>query len=239
MMLRALLFTPWTFFERRAEDLRLGGGAVLFAGVWVALLVVLAGALWVLTDQMTGTVTVDNPDRPPEWACGGSFEEMTVTPSGCGEPATVTRHVGDLLWQEVSGILPVLFVVGLALSVVIAGALHVGALIAGGDGRFGATFEVAAWGMVPTLLTGTVGATLLIAFALTTDLSMGNPDQVVAQLRQLQGGAFGLGATVLGLVGAVWQAYVWAGGLLAVHDLERVAAGAVAALVSLGLFLLG
>lgn len=238
--LRQLLFDPDAFFARR-DDLPSGpvGLAVAF-GVSTLVTTVLGLALFGIAGQLTGTVTVDNPAHAPEWACdGGSGAEFT--PTGCDAPATIERRLGDIFWEAASDQLVPLLV---GLVVVWAGlsvALWVAATLAGGRGSLGETAGVAASGMVPTVATAAVAGGLLVWFATGADLSASDPQQVLATFRALTTGLRGLALTGVQLLGAAWQAYVWAYGLVHTHDLPTdragVAAGAVALLLAAGTLL--
>lgn len=226
------LLRPGQFFDRRAGRLDGVEGGVLAAGLSVALTMVLAVTLWLFAQQFTGTTTVDNPAYPGEMFCddGGTVGGMTV--GGCDEPPTVTRELSALLWEEVVGLLPWLFVGLLIVWLGLAVALHVGALVGGGTGRFGETLAVAAWGLVPTLVVSAVAGAALVGFAARTDLAASSPEALLAEVRRLQSGVSGLTFLLLQVGAAVWQAFVWAEGLRVVHGLSRVAAGATAVLVA-------
>lgn len=56
------------------------------------------GVGWVLTATVDGTVTVDNPTRPPDSSC--------ETAGGCEEPERIERNVDAVIWDvmdEVAG----------------------------------------------------------------------------------------------------------------------------------------
>ena len=146
--------------------------------------------------------------------------------------------MSPLFWEQAAGALPVVFIVILILWVLLAVALHVGARLAGGTGGFGQTAAVAAWGLVPALVSVILSSAVLVAFAVQTDPSASSPETLIAQVRNLQSGISGLVLLLVQISGAAWQAFVWAGGLRAVHEISRVAAAATAVLVAAGLVLL-
>ncbi|WP_123538979.1 Yip1 family protein [Halosimplex salinum] len=245
--LRALLFDPDSYFERRASALDGVRGFVVAAVVAVLLTVVVGAALFGLSEQMTGTTTIDNPDRPPEVFCEDGGAMPSTNGSGpdatdrCDLPAEVDRDVGELFWQAASGQLPLLFV---GVGIVWFGvgiALYVAAKLANGRGSFSETLAVTAYGTVPSLLTAVAGAGLLVWFAANADLGTGDTERLAAQFRQLTVGVSGLALTGVQLVGVVWQVYVWTYGLVHAHDLPARAAGAAAgsvgALLALGVLL--
>lgn len=222
------LSRPGEFFERRAARLSGLEGAVLAAVLSVLMTLSLAVSLRLFAGQFTGTRTVDNPAYPGETVCAGNG----VTPGGCTEPPTVSREVSSLLWEQVVDILPGVFVGLLILWVFLSVALYVGARLAGGTAGLGRTAAVAAWGLVPTLVVVVLAGVVLVAFAAQADLSTSSPDALLTQSRQLQSGVSGLSLLLLQIGGAAWQAFVWAGGLRAVHEISRRAAVAVALFVA-------
>ena len=228
---------PSGFFERRAD--RLNGFVGTFVAVVTALstTLVLAAVLWSFSQQFDGTTTVDNPAYPGDQFCGDEFQSMT--PSGCSEPATRTVEVRSLLWDQVAEVLPVAFVGLLVFWLLLAAALHVGALLGGGDGRFGQTLALAAWGLVPAAAAAVVGGAALVFFAARADLSTGNPETLLKEVQTLSTGLSGAVMLSIQLGGAAWQAYLWTAGLRVVHGLSRAAAVAVAGLTAAAPVLLG
>ncbi|WP_459192781.1 Yip1 family protein [Halosimplex sp. J119] len=233
--LRDLLVDPDSYFDRRADALNGIQGFAVAVAVTVLLTVVVSAALFGLSQQMTGTTTIDNPDRPPEAFCSEDAPPMPTTNSsggdvtdGCELPAEVERNVGELFWQYASGQIP-LIAVGVGMAWFGVGvALYVLARLAGGGGSFGQTLAVTAYGMVPMLLAGVVGAALLVWFAAGADLGTGDPERLLTQFRGLTTGVSGLTLTGVQLAGVAWQTYVWTYGLVHTHDLPARAAGAAA-----------
>ncbi len=146
-------------------------------------------------------------------------------------------EVGTAVWGSVVGALPLLVLAFLALWVALAVVLHVGAWLGRGDGRFGATLEVTAWGMVPLVAVAALAGLALVAFTNATEFpaSSGTP---LADARSLQRGLTGLTFLLLQIGGAVWQAVVWAAGLRVAHGISRRAAVVVGVLVATALVLL-
>lgn len=67
-----------------------------------------AGIGLLLALSADATVTIDNPDRPPEQFCHGPTFEMHE--DDCEEPAQMERDAGDLLWEVWSQYVSVVFV---------------------------------------------------------------------------------------------------------------------------------
>lgn len=226
------LLRPRQFFDRRADRLSGVEGGVLAAVIALLTTLSLAVALNLFTRQFTGTTQVDNPAYPGETFCeDGGVAGMT--PMGCDEPPTVTRELSALLWEEAAGVIPGVFVGLLIVWLLLAVALYIGALIAGGSGDFGETLAVTAWGLVPTLVVSVLAGAALVGFAARADLSASSPEVLLSQVRTLQSGVSGLTFLLIQIAGAAWQAVVWAGGLRVVHELNRFAAVAVSVVVAL------
>jgi len=228
---RTLLVRPSAFFEQRTDRLNGVRGAIVAAVLSVSLTAVLAVSLRLFAQQFTGSTTVDNPAYPGDVFCEGeSFS--TLTPSGCDEPPTVTRDISALLWEVVVEFFPWV-VVGLPLLwLLLAAGLHAGAWLDGGTGRFGETMAVTAWGLVPMLVAATLSGAALVAFATQADLAGSSTEPLLAGVREIQSGVFGLVFLSLRLGGAAWQAAVWAGGLRVVHDINRRSAAVIAVVVA-------
>lgn len=231
-MLDTLITDPAGFFEGRRERLDGVRGFVLLAILSVAIVTVVAVATWFLSRQLTGTVTIENPDRPPTAFCEMGPAEM-LTESGCDEPARVERRTGAVLWRYFADLLPWLYVGVPIFGLVTAGFLHVGARIAGGDGRAGETLTVVAWGAVPSLVQAVLAGALLVSFTPELDLSASDPEVLTAQFLALKRGFSGIALNGTRLLGTAWQAWVWAGGLAVVHGLRKRTAVALAGLVVL------
>lgn len=67
--LRQFVVSPATFFEERppAETLPAAAGVVVAFALCLAVGFFLVGAM--LAGAIDATVTMDNPDRPPDWVC--------------------------------------------------------------------------------------------------------------------------------------------------------------------------
>jgi hypothetical protein len=229
---RTPLVRPDRFFaERELHALRL-----LLVVVVLTFSLPLAGygVGWVLTDRIDGTVMVDNPNRPSDNYCEVASGDMA---SGCDEPERVERNIDALLWdaiEELAGIMIVAFPLALF---VVGTFLHAGSWLLGGDNGVLESFAVAAWGMVPSLLS-IVG--FFVVFALTfepvTVSSATDPEALVSQVRtQLR--PVETASLVFAAVTAVWSAVIWTYGLGYERGLSRGAAAGVAGGVAVLYFL--
>jgi len=226
----AFVRRPRAFFQRRRDRLSGPFGAGLAAALSLLMVLVLGVALWLFSQQFTGRVTVDNPAYPGDALCDGGVGG--TTPRGCAEPATTTVELRTLLWDEIAGTLPWLFVGLLVVWVGLAVALHVGAKLAGGDGRLGETAEVVAWGLLPTVVGVVLAGGVLVVFAMQSDFSSTTLETILSDVSALQSGGSGLTLLSIQLLTAVWQAVIWAAGLRVAHGITRRAAVVIAVLVA-------
>lgn len=231
------LLHPESWFRRRADDLNGARAAAIALLVALVLTVQIGGFVWFVSEQMTGTITRDNPDRPPDWACENDsespFSSTNATMSGCGEPRQETVEIGTLVWRAASDLLVWIFV-GVVFLWFLAGvAIHllVGGL--GSDGSFGQTLEVLAWcGVAELVVVGFSTIPLFLSVQGAT-LSGSDPAAIQSTLQSLGTGPLGAVTTGVGVVGVLWQSYLLFASLVAVHDADRKRVGLVAALFAI------
>ena len=192
------------------------------------------GVGWVLAANLDGTVTVDNPERPPDWVCeedtGGS---SVLDDENCDAPREVERDVDAILWDAVDGLAaPAILAYPLVL-VVLTLLLHAGAWLADADHGLVPTFAVAAWGMAPTLVLLPVSVLgLALALDPVTVTSGSDPstaiEPLLTQIRAVE--PYGaVGATL----SAVWGGVIWRSGLVREQGIRDTDATVVAGLVAL------
>jgi len=237
--LQTLLFAPSAYFERHGARLDGLTGFAIALGVALVLTLVIGASLYGLSAQMTGTTTINNPDRPSDAFCSSAPTMLNETDLGCDEPETVERDTGALFWSYASGQLPVLFVGMVFVWAGLVVGLHVATLLVGrASGSVGATASVAAHGLLASVLPTAVGGVLFVFFAGQADLGASEPAQFLAQFRTLTRGISGLALGGIQLTGLAWQWYVWQAGLARAHDLSKTAAGVAAGGVGVVLGLL-
>lgn len=234
------LVRPDNFFGERTPELSLGRAVAVVLVVALVTTTVVGAFGWIVSERITATTEIDNPERPPDWVCDDEGDTGTekTTRDGCGQPKQKTVAVGDLLWDEFSGKLPLVFVSILFGWLVIAVSLHVASALFGGRGSFADTLAVAAWGMVPSAVQALVGFGLLYVALGSIDLAASDPEMLASQVRSLSERAQG-NTTLLSLAGACWQGYIWTLGLKHARNLptgEAAFAGGGVAFVG---FLLG
>ena len=179
-------------------------GLLIFAGP-----ATVYGVGWILVDHIDGTVMVDNPDRPPDYVCDGEFDSEIYDEDACDRPKEIEQNVDSVLWSAIEELIGpallgfplVLFITGLLL--------HAGSWLANGEGGVFPSFAVAAWGMLPSLLSIVVMVPLLwLTLDSYTVLPNQNPsaaiEPIMSQLEGLSGVTHGV--TILT---AVWGGIIW------------------------------
>ena len=220
---RTPLLRPKSYFESHGGSPPLGDAAIAVAVVAV----LTAGGVGVFLLEfdraVDATVTMDNPEHTPEWACE-TFAEMNTSPAGCDPsvPETIERDVGTLVVEEYSWLVPAMLLFVPVFWVVHATVLHIGSALAGGEGRFGATLAVAGWGMVPSV-TRLLGVGALLVYRLRTTPVPGSTEGALAALETAFAGlnAVSVGAAV---VVAVWAGAVRVYGLSSARDVSTAEA---------------
>ncbi|AUX09047.1 hypothetical protein AArcSl_1416 [Halalkaliarchaeum desulfuricum] len=218
-----LLRSPREFFRERRFATSAAAGFV----VVLALAIVLAASVWylggLLAASTDATVTMDNPDRPPEWVCDTHGDDPdSIMAENCDEPATIERDAGSLLWEAAGEYVVPVFFFTLLVWPIGGVVLFAAARIAGGDGGFLATLGVAAWGAVPEffrLAAGLAGLTYVLSTTTFTGPVESFPDQVLAALAPLE-----LPLLVASMLTLLWQWYLLSAGIGEVHDLDWPAA---------------
>lgn len=88
-----------------------------------------------------------------------------------------------------------------------------------GDGPFTRTLAVAGWGLAPAVLVGIVSG-FLTYLALRAMTIPSGPAGGMAFLTQLQRSPYYLAASLLGILGLLWQAYIWVHGVKHARGVE-------------------
>ncbi|WP_440770971.1 YIP1 family protein [Natronorubrum sp. DTA28] len=225
--LKQFLLSPASFFDERppAETLPVAAGIVVLFALCFVGSILLIGTM--LAGSVDGTVTMDNPDRPPEQVCN-THGEMT----GCDEPETIERDMGsmvqeaahDVLWIGLVG--P--FVLWLVGGVVLFGAGR----LANGDPSFAGSLALAGWAALPEFFRLAAGLGGLW-FALE-GMTITDPDRAATALESAVAPVQPV-LLLASLVTLGWQWYLLTGGLTREAEISRAAA-AVSVGVPLGLF---
>lgn len=194
---------------------------------------VVYGVGWVLATHLDGTVTIDNPERPPDWVCEGDTGSDVLDDEDCDAPREVERNVDAIMWDaidEFAGTAPLAYPVALVVLTLL---LHAGAWLFGAENGLFPTFAVAAWGMVPSLVLLPVAVVgLSLALDPVTVTPGADPEvalePLVAQLR-----AFEPYGALVTATSAVWGGVVWTYGLVHEQGLPGTESAAIAGLVTL------
>jgi hypothetical protein len=237
-MLSDALLRPGRFFEERAPRPSL---ASAFAVVFLVALVstaIFGFVGWSMSQRMTGTTQIDNPNRPDETFCSGEFfaDGAGNLSEACDRPEQKTVVIGDLIWKGFQKKIPFVFLGVLAAWPLTAIGLHIASAVAGGEGSFSNTLSVAGWGMLPSLVQMLVGIGLFSLALRGADLSGSNPQVVLDQLQSLVATARG-GSLLVSALGTAWQWVVWTYGLKHARRLSTEAAAAAAGAIALLSFL--
>ncbi|MFC7044874.1 Yip1 family protein [Halobacteriaceae archaeon GCM10025711] len=239
MDLRALLFHPDAFFETRSPGRDLVPAFAVYVVVALVTVTAASGAIWFMTQQMTATTEIDNPNRPADMLCDDPPGDLS-TPAGCDLPKTKTVVVGDMVWDVYTGeVLGLLFVGLLFLWPMLAVAAYLLTALFGGEGSFVETMAVVAWGMVPSAFQVVLSSVFLAVTVAGADFSHSGPQMLAVQLEALTGGGRRLPSAAISAGGLAWQAYVWTYGFKHARNLPASVAGATAGLLALGVFVLG
>lgn len=211
-------------------------GLLLFTGP-----LTVYGVGWVLTGAVDGTVTVDNPNRPPDWVCEDRSDGESVF--DCDEPGQLERDVDAVIWDVMGEFAGPAVAVYPAVLLVLTLLLHAGVWLVDGDGSWFTTATVATWGLLPAVM---VVAGMLVVLRYSVDpVTVAPGDDLGAALEPLETQLRTLRPyrPAGPVVSALWGAAIWRAGLVERHGLQNaeatVLAGVVAALHAAGAITLG
>ncbi|OIB55632.1 Yip1 family protein [Natrialba sp. SSL1] len=219
--LHLFLRSPSKFFEEHdpATTLPVAIGIVVTFAIALVLSVYFIAS--VLGGTIEGTVTVDNPDRPPEWVCDSPTGEMHET-SSCDEPETIERDGGSLFYEAATNYVGYAAVLPFLMWVVGGLVLFAAGRLANGSPSLGGTFALAGWAAVPEfarLAAGLLAITVALSDVTITQFEQA-PDVIEVALASVEP------VLVLATVATtIWQWVLLTGGLQQDADLSRAAAG--------------
>lgn len=256
------LLRPGEFFAERTP-LRVAPavGVVLLVAVATTAGTGLLGVLF--AEQIEGTMTVDNENRPPDWLCedstGGSTGDSTdgttgaadgttdsgtavsaesMLQEGCDEPKTREVSASKLLMDAFAERLPFVFLGPFLAWLAFAVVLHLLSGALGGSNGFGQTLAVAGWGLLPSILRTVV--VLILGYFFVQGLSLSSDPEVLArQVESLRDTARSWPMVLVGLAEAAWQGYVWAHGLSHAREMNLGDAAMAAGLLAAAVFVFG
>ena len=231
---RTPLLRPDRYFDHREPAV--ARGIVVAVLVTLTAVALIAGIGVVFTEKIDGTVMIDNPDRPPEGFCetGGTSLPDGFDDSGfnCSAPAEIERNIDSLITGSLGEFYGVMLIGVPIMLLVVAAVLHLATAAVGGDGSFGATAAVTAWGFAPTLVTTPLGIValwlLMDPVTVATDVE---PDILQQLLSESLSPWLPLAAG-LNIGSLLWGAVIWTFGLAAGRDVSRSQSGAIAVVVT-------
>ncbi|MFP8954159.1 Yip1 family protein [Natrialbaceae archaeon A-arb3/5] len=209
--LRTFILSPTTFFDERppAETLLIAAGIVVVFAVCLAGAVVLFGSI--LAGSVDATVTMDNPDRPPEWVCNQHGDDPdSILAENCDEPETIDRDAGALLQEEIQGYAIVALVSPFVLWLVGGIVLFAAGRLAGGTPTVPGSFALAGWAAVPEF--ARLAAVLVGFWYVFRNVTITDPESEAAVLENAIASLDPI-LLILSLLTLAWQWYLLAGGL--------------------------
>lgn len=223
----AALLTPKRFFAEsdRGTDLTAAVAVVTAVAVVMTLAAALIGQFF--ANAIEATVTVDNPDRPPEPFCQEPVLETHE--DACEEPETIERDADAILWEVWTGFLPWVFV-GIYLFWIVAGLfIHAAVRLTGGEGSVTDTLAVFGWAIPAELLqaAGAVGFFWWLTAGETVTAS--TEAQLIAETEALVATIPEINPLVF--IVAAWQIAILAYGLSESHDVSPATAAAASGIV--------
>lgn len=186
-----------------------------------------------LAGTVDATVTMDNPDRPPEPICAQHADDPdSMFGEGCDEPATIERDAGELVQEAMYDYLWVGLVGPFILWIVGTVVLFGAGRLAGGSPSLLGTLSLAGWAALPELVRLVVG---LAGFSyILSDMTITDPEQGASALEAAMAPMEPV-VLVVSLVTLAWQWSLLTGGLSQDADL-RWGTAAIVVGIPLGLF---
>jgi hypothetical protein len=228
---RTPLLRPDSYFAER--DRSLGRVLAAFGLVVCTGVAAVYGVGYVLVVHVDGTVTVDNPERPPEPFCDDDTSLDVVDRSGCDAPREVERNVDPLVWRAVEELAGQMLVGLLLVAGALTALLHGGSWLAGGTNGVTASVAVAVWGLVPLVVVAPASLLALwVVLDPVTVQAAGDPSPAFTALEEQLRAHQSIG-TVSSVVGSVWSAAIWRFGLEHERDVDGAAAVGIAGVTAL------
>lgn len=226
------LFRPRRYFRERGEAIPLTHALVAVAINTAVVTLAVVGIGDVIVETVDPSVTVENPDRPPSWACetmssdgeSTTSAEVMMTPSGCAEPEEVPARsvLRDAVTNQL-GFVVVAIPIGWLL---VTGLVHVLSRLAGGSGSVGTTAGVVGVASLPSAVQAVAayaGLRLLLADRTVTEV-----DRLATVVRDAAGHPLLVAVVVLG---TAWSAAMVYAGLRESRGHDAPAAAAIAGLL--------
>lgn len=231
--LRQLLLHPTDFFERRrpADTLPYAIALVGVLAVATVIATFVVGAM--LAGAIDATVTMDNPERPPDWMCDADDPDSTPA-AGCDEPKTVERDAGALVYDATTDYAVPLLFAPFLLWVVGALVLNAAGRAAGGSPSWSGSFALSGWAALPELGRLVVGLAAIRYALWDTTITSVTGATAAFETAMAPVAPIVTGATILTVA---WQWHLLSSGLAVDADVHPRAARVVVG-VPLGVWLL-
>lgn len=230
--LRQFLVSPRAFFAERPpeETAAVSIGAVVLFSVCLTVGIALLGSFF--ASGIDSTITIDNPDRPPELICESHGDDSdSVFADQCAGPETVDRDAGELLQEAINDYLWMGAVAPFALWFFGGLSLYVVGRLAGGSPSFVGALSLAGWAAIPEFFRLAVG--LLGLRLVLQDLTADSVEQLETVVVEAMAPLDPI-LLVATLLTAAWQWHILSGGLSVEADIPWSKA-AVAVAIPLGL----
>lgn len=231
--LRQLLLSPASFFEERppAETFPIAIGIVVVFAIAVTVSIAILGIL--LAGAVDATVTMDNPDRPPEPICAQHTDDPdSMFGDRCDEPETIERDAGELIQEAMYDYLWVGLVGPFIMWILGTVVLFSAGRLAGGSPSLLGAASLAGWAALPEFLRLGVGLGGL--WFVLSDLTLTDPEQAPAVFEAAMASVEPV-LLVASLLTLAWQWVLLSGGLSQDADISWGTAG-IAVGIPLGIF---
>ncbi|QLD90191.1 YIP1 family protein [Natronomonas salina] len=225
----AALLTPKRFFAE-SEHRRDAWNALVVVSVIALIATASYGGMGLLfASSLDATVTVDNPERPPEWACETPTLEMNE--EDCQRPAEIERDAGDLLLEMWVQYIPHVFLGTYAAWLLVGSLLFGMGRLMGAGVRWSDTLVVWGWAMLVDLLQAFVALGFVAWLTAGRTVTAETEAELLAEVEAMAAAVPEFNPLPL-LVGA-WQIVVVGYGLSETQDISVVHAALAAAAVLL------
>lgn len=234
---RTPLFRPDRYFA--THEINFFRVMVLVGLLVIAGPVTVYGVGWILVNHIDGTVMVDNPDRPPDFVCDDGFHSDMYDEGACDRSKEIEQNVDRVLWSAIDGLVGPALVAFPIILLIIGMLLHVGSWLADGSGGIFPSFAVAAWGLLPSVLSIVVMLPLLWvavdSYTLLPNQELSTViDPLMGQIENLEQVTI-----VVSMLTAVWGGIIWRYGLEHHRNIPAASARITAGTTALIVVLLG
>lgn len=226
----AALLTPRRFFAESEYGDSLAAATLVVSVVAVLLTLSAAAIGQLFVDAIDATVTVDNPDRPPEPFCQEPVLETHE--ADCEKPETIERDAGAILWDVWVDFLPWVFFGIYLVWLVVGTLLHVGAKLTDGEGSWSDSLAVFGWAMPAELLQAAAAIAFFAWLTAGERITATTEGELQREVETLVASIPDINPLVI--VVAVWQIAIVAYGFREAHDIPVETAVVIAA-VGIGL----